>query len=143
MSRLTLNVLLSFAEFVHKVIDERVRDRSRPPSARALWVGGPVPLGYRYTDQKLEIVPEEAEAVRTIFTLSLNAALKPSRFRRTTIPTKRARKPSEASAVGHPVYRPAVTSIPTTAAVMAPVANHPVKRKELVIVNWPLTLYWR
>ena len=89
MSRLTLNVLLSFAAFVHKVIDERVRDRSRPPTARALWVGGPVPLGYRYTDQKLEIVPEEADAVRTILTLSLNAALKPSRFRRTTIPAKR------------------------------------------------------
>ena len=126
MSRLTLNVLLSFAEFVHKVIDERVRDRSRPPTARALWVGGPVPLGYRCTDQKLEIVPEAAEAVRTILTLSLNAALKPSRFRRTT--AKRARKSSEASAVGHLVYRPAATSIPTTAAAMAPVANHPVKR---------------
>ena len=73
-------MLLSFAEFVRKVIDERVRDRSRPPTARAR-VGGPVPLGYRCTDQKLEIVPEEADAVRTILTLSLNAALKPSRFR--------------------------------------------------------------
>ena len=41
--------------------------RSPPPSARGIWVGGPVPLGYRSIDKKLEIVPEEAELVRKIF----------------------------------------------------------------------------
>jgi site-specific DNA recombinase len=68
MGRLTLNVLLSFAQFEREVIGERVRDKIAASKRKGLWVGGPVPLGYRCTDKKLEVVPEEAEAVRTIFT---------------------------------------------------------------------------
>ena len=68
MGRLTLNVLLSFAQFEREVIGERVRDKIAASKRKGLWVGGPVPLGYRCIDKKLEIVPEEAEAVRTIFT---------------------------------------------------------------------------
>jgi site-specific DNA recombinase len=71
MGRLTLNVLLSFAQFEREVIGERVRDKIAASKRKGLWVGGPVPLGYRCVDKKLEIVPEEAEAVRTIFTLYL------------------------------------------------------------------------
>jgi site-specific DNA recombinase len=71
MGRLTLNVLLSFAQFEREVIGERVRDKIAASKRKGLWVGGPVPLGYRCIDKKLEIVPEEAEAVRTIFTLYL------------------------------------------------------------------------
>jgi site-specific DNA recombinase len=71
MGRLTLNVLLSFAQFEREVIGERVRDKIAAFKRKGLWVGGPVPLGYRCRDKKLEIVPEEAEAVRTIFTLYL------------------------------------------------------------------------
>ena len=67
MGRLTLNVLLSFAQFEREVIGERVRDKIAASKRKGLWVGGPVPLGYRCIDKKLEIVPEEAEAVRTIF----------------------------------------------------------------------------
>jgi site-specific DNA recombinase len=68
MGRLTLNVLLSFAQFEREVIGERVRDKIAASKRKGIWVGGPVPLGYRCTDKKVVVVPEEAEAVRTIFT---------------------------------------------------------------------------
>ncbi|MGB8901516.1 MAG: recombinase family protein [Methylocella sp.] len=71
MGRLTLNVLLSFAQFEREVIGERVRVKIAASKRKGLWVGGPVPLGYRCLDKKLEIVPEEAETVRTIFSLYL------------------------------------------------------------------------
>jgi site-specific DNA recombinase len=71
MGRLTLNVLLSFAQFEREVIGERVRDKIAASKRKGLWVGGPVPLGYRGLNKKLEIVPEEAETVRTIFCLYL------------------------------------------------------------------------
>src|SRR5947208_9797427 len=71
MGRLTLNVLLSFAQFEREVIGERVRDKIAASKRKGLWVGGPVPLGYRCLDKKIEIVPEVAEAIRTIFTLYL------------------------------------------------------------------------
>src|SRR3979411_695549 len=71
MGRLTLNVLLSFAQFEREVIGERVRDKIAASKRKGLWVGGPVPLGYRCLDKKLQIVLEEAEAVRTIFSLYL------------------------------------------------------------------------
>jgi site-specific DNA recombinase len=67
MGRLTLNVLLSFAQFEREVIGERVRDKIAASKRKGIWVGGPVPLGYRCIDKKLIVVPEEAEAVRTIF----------------------------------------------------------------------------
>src|SRR5215831_10200195 len=64
MGRLTLNVLLSFAQFEREVIGERVRDKIAASKRKGIWVGGPVPLGYRCVDKKLVVVPEEAEAVR-------------------------------------------------------------------------------
>ncbi len=67
MGRLTLNVLLSFAQFEREVIGERVRDKIAASKRRGIWVGGPVPLGYRAVDKKLAVVPEGAEMVRTIF----------------------------------------------------------------------------
>ena len=67
MGRLTLNVLLSFAQFEREVIGERVRDKIAASKRKGIWVGGPVPLGYRSVDKKLEIVPEEADLVRRIF----------------------------------------------------------------------------
>src|SRR3974390_2618667 len=68
MGRLTLNVLLSFAQFEREVIGERVRDKIAASKRKGIWVGGPVPLGYRSVDKKLAVVPEEADLVRTIFT---------------------------------------------------------------------------
>jgi site-specific DNA recombinase len=67
MGRLTLNALLSFAQFEREVIGERVRDKIAASKRKGIWVGGPVPLGYRCTDKKLVVVAEEAETVRTIF----------------------------------------------------------------------------
>ena len=67
MGRLTLNVLLSFAQFEREVIGERVRDKIAASKRRGIWVGGPVPLGYAAINKKLVVVPEEAETVRWIF----------------------------------------------------------------------------
>ncbi len=67
MGRLTLNVLLSFAQFEREVIGERVRDKIAASKRKGIWVGGPILLGYRSLGKKLFVVPEEAEAVRTIF----------------------------------------------------------------------------
>jgi hypothetical protein len=67
MGRLTLNVLLSFAQFEREVIEERVRDKIAASKRKGLWVGGAIPLGYRSANKKLEIVPDEAELVRKIF----------------------------------------------------------------------------
>jgi site-specific DNA recombinase len=68
MGRLTLHVLLSFAQFEREVIGERVRDKIAASKRKGIWVGGPVPLGYAAVAKKLVVVSEEAEAVRTIFT---------------------------------------------------------------------------
>src|SRR5215204_463127 len=67
MGRLTLNVLLSFAQFERELIGERVRDKIAASKRKGIWVGGPVPLGYVALDKKIVVVPAEAEAVRTIF----------------------------------------------------------------------------
>jgi site-specific DNA recombinase len=67
MGRLTLNVLLSFAQFERELIGERVRDKIAASKRKGLWVGGPVPLGYAAVDKKIRVVPAEAEAIRTIF----------------------------------------------------------------------------
>jgi len=67
MGRLTLNVLLSFAQFEREVIGERVRDKIAASKRKGIWVGGPIPLGYRRVDKKLVVAPEEAETVQMIF----------------------------------------------------------------------------
>lgn len=67
MGRLTLNVLLSFAQFEREVTGERIRDKIAASKARGMWMGGVVPLGYRVEERKLLIVPEEADRVRHIF----------------------------------------------------------------------------
>jgi site-specific DNA recombinase len=67
MGRLTLNVLLSFAQFEREVTSERIRDKIAASKLKGLWVGGPLPLGYELKDGKLLIVDLEAERVRLIF----------------------------------------------------------------------------
>jgi site-specific DNA recombinase len=67
MGRLTLNVLLSFAQFEREVTGERIRDKIGASKRRGLWVGGMVPLGYVSRDKKLFVEEEEAGRVRTIF----------------------------------------------------------------------------
>src|SRR5215831_11234285 len=65
MGRLTLNILLSFAQFEREVI--RIRDKIAASKKKGMWMGGVPPLGYRVHDRKLVIVDGEAEIVRTIF----------------------------------------------------------------------------
>jgi site-specific DNA recombinase len=67
MGRLTLNVLLSFAQFEREVTSERIRDKIAASKRKGLWVGGMVPLGYDTKDRKIAINQAEAERVRTIF----------------------------------------------------------------------------
>jgi DNA invertase Pin-like site-specific DNA recombinase len=66
MGRLTLNVLLSFAQFEREVTGERIRDKIASSKKKGIWMGGPVPLGYQVIERKLIPVPDEAERVRTI-----------------------------------------------------------------------------
>jgi site-specific DNA recombinase len=67
MGRLTLNVLLSFAQFEREVIGERIRDKIAASKKKGMWMGGMPPLGYRAQERKLIIVDSEAEIVRFIF----------------------------------------------------------------------------
>jgi site-specific DNA recombinase len=67
MGRLTLNVLLSFAQFEREVTSERIRDKIAASKRKGIWVGGNLPLGYEIKDGKVAVVKEEAEQVRYIF----------------------------------------------------------------------------
>ena len=81
MGRLTLNVLLSFAQFEREVIGERIRDKFAASRRKGMWMGGNVPLGYRVEARKLVVVESEAELVRRIFArfAALGSALKVAR----------------------------------------------------------------
>src|SRR6202047_5299137 len=67
MGRLTLNVLLSFAQFEREVIGERIRDKIAASKKKGMWMGGVPPLGYGVQDQKLVMIASEADTVRLIF----------------------------------------------------------------------------
>ena len=67
MGRLTLNVLLSFAQFEREVTGERIRDKIAASKAKGMWMGGRVPLGYDLRERRLYVSPKEAEQVREIF----------------------------------------------------------------------------
>lgn len=69
MGRLTLNVLLSFAQFEREVTGERIRDKIAASKKKGLWMGGCVPIGYDSRDRTLAINNAEAETIRTIFRL--------------------------------------------------------------------------
>ena len=67
MGRLTLNVLLSFAQFEREVTAERIRDKIAASKRKGLWVGGMAPLGYDTKDRKITVNEAEAERIRDIF----------------------------------------------------------------------------
>jgi site-specific DNA recombinase len=69
MGRLTLNVLLSFAQFEREVTGERIRDKIAASKKKGMWMGGSVPLGYDASERTLVVNPAEAETVRCIFAL--------------------------------------------------------------------------
>ncbi|MFQ5353182.1 MAG: recombinase family protein, partial [Candidatus Binatia bacterium] len=67
MGRLTLNILLSFAQFEREVTAERIRDKVAASRKKGMWMGGYVPLGYDVVDRKLVVNDDEAASVRRIF----------------------------------------------------------------------------
>src|SRR5438270_9343667 len=67
MGRLTLNVLLSFAQFEREVTGERIRDKIAASKQKGMWMGGIPPVGYVALDHKLSVIDSEAEIVRHIF----------------------------------------------------------------------------
>ena len=67
MGRLTLNILLSFAQFEREVIGERIRDKVAASRKRGIWMGGTVPMGYDVKDRKLVVNEAEAAIVRMVF----------------------------------------------------------------------------
>jgi site-specific DNA recombinase len=67
MGRLTLNVLLSFAQFEREVMGERIRDKVAASKRKGMWMGGNLPLGYDVKDRQLIINDAEAQTVRMIF----------------------------------------------------------------------------
>ena len=71
MGRLTLNMLMSFAEFEREMIAERTRDKIAAARRRGKWTGGAVPLGYRVENSKLLVVDSDARVVCEVFTLYL------------------------------------------------------------------------
>ena len=73
MGRLTLNVLLSFAQFEREVTGERIRDKIAASKKKGMWMGGVVPLGYRVEGRALHIVEHHAELVRDLFRRYLEA----------------------------------------------------------------------
>jgi hypothetical protein len=74
MGRLTLNMLLSFAQFEREVTGERIRDKIYASKRKGIWMGGPVPLGYNVIDRKLVANEVEAKQVRQIMQLYLKAS---------------------------------------------------------------------
>ncbi|QMU61179.1 MAG: hypothetical protein GKR92_05475 [Gammaproteobacteria bacterium] len=67
MGRLTLNVLLSFAQFEREVTGERIRDKIAASKKKGMWMGGPIPLGYNVKDRLLVINKKEAKTIHYIF----------------------------------------------------------------------------
>lgn len=78
MGRLTLNVLLSFAQFEREVTGERIRDKVAASKKKGIWMGGNVPLGYRAENRKLIVEPSEASIVKMIFTRYLELGSLPA-----------------------------------------------------------------
>lgn len=67
MGRLTLNMLLSFAQFEREITGERIRDKVAASKRKGIWMGGAVPLGYRVEERALHVVEEQADFVRDLF----------------------------------------------------------------------------
>jgi len=108
MGRLTLNVLLSFAQFEREITGERIRDKIAASKKKGMWMGGYVPLGYDAIDRKLIVNEAEAVTVRTLFALYLengNARTVAAVARQQGLRTKVRRKEDETSTGGIPFGR--------------------------------------
>jgi site-specific DNA recombinase len=111
MGRLTLNMLLSFAQFEREVTGERIRDKIAASKRRGMWMGGPLPLGYDLRDRKLVINAAEAATVRHIFRSYLEVGcvrLLEQRLRDEGVRSKVHRKADGSSRGGKPIVRGAL-----------------------------------
>ena len=108
MGRLTLNVLLSFAQFEREVTSERIRDKIAASKRKGLWVGGMVPMGYEVKNRKVLVIDEEAERVRIIYQRYLelgSLSLLMADLRQRGIQTKVRRLSSGRTVGGNPLTR--------------------------------------
>lgn len=97
MGRLTLNMLLSFAQFEREITGERIRDKVAASKRKGIWMGGAVPLGYRVEDRALHVVEDEAEFVRALFRRYLETG---SVRLKTALDTENVRSPVRTSRTG-------------------------------------------
>jgi site-specific DNA recombinase len=116
MGRLTLNVLLSFAQFEREVAGERIRDKIAASKRRGMWLGGRIPIGYDIRDKKLVINQQEAETVRHIFKRYLD--LKSVKLLQTDLEQSRITSKAHLAKDGTPcgacvIYRGALSHILT------------------------------
>ncbi|WP_420419734.1 recombinase family protein [Pacificispira sp.] len=108
MGRLTLNMLLSFAQFEREVTGERIRDKIAASKRKGMWMGGRVPLGYEPNGRTLAIDESGAETVQTIFRLYLelgNVRLVKAEADRRGLTTKRRTSANEKQSGGRPMSR--------------------------------------
>ena len=114
MGRLTLNVLLSFAQFEREVTGERIRDKIAASKRKGMWMGGFVPLGYNVRDRRIVVDEGEAEIVRYIFRryqeLGCVRLLKDDLDRRGVLSKRRISKGGVESG-GHPFSRGALYAL--------------------------------
>jgi len=98
MGRLTLNMLLSFAQFEREITGERIRDKVAASKRKGIWMGGAVPLGYRVENRALHVVESEAEFVRALFRryLELGGVVR----LKATLDTENVRSPVRTSRTG-------------------------------------------
>ncbi len=98
MGRLTLNMLLSFAQFEREITGERIRDKVAASKRKGIWMGGAVPLGYWVENRALHVVESEAEFVRTLYRryLELGSVVR----LKAALDTENVRSPSRMSRSG-------------------------------------------
>ena len=111
IGRLTLNMLLSFAQFEREVTGERIRDKIAASKRRGMWMGGPLPLGYDVHNRKLVINQPEAETVQHIFRTYLDLGsvrLLEQRLREEGVRSKLHRKAGGSVRGGNPLARGAL-----------------------------------
>lgn len=126
MGRLTLNVLLSFAQFEREITSERIRDKLAASAKKGLWMGGTVPLGYDAIDKKLVINTSEADTVRHIYERYL--ALKCVRKLKAELDTdgyiSKQRKSKSGARGGQSFYRGALYTILKNPIYIGKVRHH-------------------
>ena len=134
MGRLTLNILLSFAQFEREVIGERIRDKFAASRKRGMWMGGFVPMGYDVKDRKLVVNEAEAKTVRMIFerfvalgsASTLARALQAERMSATSAASASTRASSTSSSTTASIW-----AKPFTRAPPIPASTKPIITQEL------------